>query len=111
MTFDEIYNLIEDDNNNIDQRTKFALERIIQAETDWRTEIKSLKEFIGLIENRVNGESSIVNVSKKNKQFEANIPDNAWEAESFASIMEVFEYDPSKSIREIFEEITNGLNK
>lgn len=109
MTFDDIYDLIEDDEKGIDQRTKLALERIIQAETDWRTEVKTLDDFICIIENEVLGESSKANVSKRLKQFEANIAANAWEAESFASVMEVFEYDQSKTLKEIYEEIINGL--
>ena len=109
MTFDDLYDLIEDEERSIDQRTKLALERIIQAETDWRTEVKTLDDFIGIIENEVLGESSKANVSKRLKQFEANIAGNAWEAESFTSLMEVFEYDPSKTLKEIFEEIINGL--
>jgi hypothetical protein len=109
MTFDDIRNLIDDKRIGIDQRTKLALERIVQAESDWITEVKNLDDFIGIIENEVFGESSKVNVSKRLKQFEADIVGNSWEAESFTSVMEVFEYDQSKTLKEIFEEIINGL--
>ena len=111
MTFDDLYDLIQDKEKGIDQRTKLALERIIQAATDWRTEVNTLDDFIGIVENEVLGESSKANVSKRLKQFELNVARNAWEAESFTSVMQVFEYDQGKTLKEIFEEIISGLKK
>ena len=105
MTFDHLYDLIEDSKKAVDSRTKLAVERLIQAETDWRIEVKSLEDFINLIENEVNGESTKENVRKRLIKFELNIAVNAWEAESFTSLMEVFEYNESKTLKEIFEEI------
>lgn len=107
MTFDDLFDLIED--KRINSRTKLTAERIIQAETDWRTEVKTLDDFIGIIENEVNGVSSKANVSKRLRQFEANIAGKAWEAESFTSLIEVFKYDQSKTLKEIFEDIMLDL--
>ena len=104
MSFKDLYDIIEDGNKAIDSKTKFAVERIIQAETDWRTEVKTLEGFIEIIENEVKVESSKENVGKRLREFELNIAGNTWEAESFTSLMEVFEYDECKTLKEIFEE-------
>ena len=111
MTFEELYDLIEGETGVIDTRIKVAVERILQAETDWRIEVKTLEDFIRILENEVNGETSKENVSKRLSSFQANIAENAWEAESFTSLLEVFEYDKSNSLQEIFEEIKLKLKK
>tara|TARA_R110002020_G_C16272013_1_gene771177 strand:- start:112 stop:447 length:336 start_codon:yes stop_codon:yes gene_type:complete len=111
MTFDELFELIDDESRVIDLRVKVAVKRIIQAETDWRTEVKTLEDFIEILENEVNGETSKENVSKRLRTFETNIAGNAWEAESFTSLLEVFEYNQNKSLKEIFEEIKLELKR
>ena len=111
MTFDDLHDLIEDFEKEIPSKTKIAVEKIIQAEADWRTEVKTLEDFIHIIENVTNGVSSKENLSNQLRKFEMNAANNAWEAESFTSLMEVFEYDQTKTLKEIFEDVILDLKK
>lgn len=107
MTFDELDDLIEN-NADTDSKTRNAVECIIQAEIDWVTGVESLEEFIEIVENEVDGELSLENVANRLKVYQRNVLGNAWEAESFTSLLEVFNYDEQSTLNEILKGIINN---
>ena len=110
LTIDELFDFV-DENSQTESKMKIACEKILEAANDWRIEIYSLNEFYSIIEKLLGKESTKENISKRLKAYELNAVGNLWELEAFTSLIEVFKYNETMTLKEIFEEISNKLKK
>jgi aconitase B len=63
LTFDKLFELIEENRfaNEIDKK---IAEKILNAEKDWWTSIKTLNDFIEILKKEINGQPTKSNLNK-----------------------------------------------
>jgi len=110
LTFDELIDLFYD-NPKVEIKVKNTCEIIVEAETNWRTSPETVVAFIDEIENMIKNKSTLENVRQLIHKYESFAMSYAWELESLTIILDVFDYDKSKTLREIFSSIYRELNK
>ena len=107
LTFDKLFDLVEENRFENETDRKIA-EKILEAENDWgdwKTSVKNLNEFIIALEKEVGGTVTKTSLNKLLKRYNRNIAQNAWEAESVCSLLEIFEFTKEVNLRKIFNEL------
>ena len=107
MTFDKLFDLIEDDRFENETDKKIA-KKILEAENDWgdwKTSVNDLNEFILVLENAINGKTTQSNLEKLLHKYNRNLSKYAWETESLCSLLEIFELTEERELRKIFSNI------
>jgi seryl-tRNA synthetase len=107
MTFDKLFDLIEE-NQFANESDKKIAEKILEAENDWgdwKSSVNNLNEFINVLEKEVGGTVTKKSLNELLKKYNRNISQNAWEAESVCSLLEVFEFTQEVDLRKIFNEL------
>lgn len=111
LTFNKLFDLVEE-NRFVNVSDKKIAEKILEAENDWgdwKTSVKNLNEFILVLENEVGGVVTKISLNKLLKKYNQNITQNAWEAESVCSLLEIFEFTKEIELRKIFNELTEKI--
>ncbi len=107
MTFDKLFDLIEDNRFENDTDKKIA-EKIFEAERDWKmTSQESLNDFMTILEKETEETVTKTNLKKLLKKYNQNLSKYAWEAESICSLLEIFELTEESELRKIFSDIAN----
>lgn len=107
LTFDKLFDLVEENRFKNETDRKIA-EKVLEAENDWgdwKTSVKNLNEFIIALEKEVGGTVTKTSLNKLLKKYNRNIAQNAWEAESVCSLLEIFEFTKEVNLRKIFNEL------
>ena len=107
LTFDKLFDLVEENRFENETDRKIS-EKILEAENDWgdwKTSVKNLNEFIIALEKEVGGTVTKTSLNKLLKRYNRNIAQNAWEAESVCSLLEIFEFTKEVNLRKIFNEL------
>ncbi len=108
LTFDKLFELVEENRFENETDRKIA-EKILEVENDWgdwKTSVKNLNEFIIALEKEVSGTVTKSSLNKLLKKYNRNIAQNAWEAETVSSLLEIFELTKETELRKIFIELT-----
>ncbi len=63
LTFDKLFELIEE-NRFANETDKKIAEKILNAEKDWWTSIKTLNDFIEILKKEINGQPTKSNLNK-----------------------------------------------
>jgi len=108
MKIDLIYDLIDKDLIT-DKFDKSISENILQAETDWDTEIESLEEFIIILEEEIKGETTLENLEALLLFYNQNLKNNTWKSESLCSLIEIFKCTGFNTLKRVFENLSINL--
>jgi len=111
LTFDKLFDLVEG-NRFINEADRKIAEKILEAENDWgdwKTSVKNLNEFIIALEKEVHGTVTKTSLNKLLKKYNRNIAQNAWEAETVCSLLEIFKLTEENELRKIFNKLTENL--
>ena len=68
LTFDKLFDLIEENHFENETDKKIA-KKILEAERDWRISIKSLNDFITILEKEVDGTVTKTSLNKLLKKY------------------------------------------
>ena len=111
MTFDKLYNLLEE--NLIDvNKDRLIAEKIIEAETDWVDSLTEFDDFIEILEKEIGGETTKSNLKKLLAKYSPNgLPTSTWNSESVYALIEIFDLTGFSTLRKVFEDLSNRLNK
>lgn len=84
------------------------IEILLAAINDWPQEISDLTEFVNIIENFINGETSRANI--ENTLSRIDVKKYAWQAESLSVLVEVFDhFEQNTTLDEIISRIESSL--
>lgn len=111
LTFDKLFDLVEENRFENETDRKIA-EKILEAENDWgdwKTSVKNLNEFIIALEKEVGGTVTKSSLNKLLKKYNRNIAQNAWEAETVCSLLEIFDLTKEIELRKIFNNLTEKV--
>jgi hypothetical protein len=111
LTFDKLFDLVEENRFENETDRKIA-EKILEAENDWgdwKTSVKNLNEFIIALEKEVGGTITKSSLNKLLKKYNRNIAQNAWEAETVCSLLEIFDLTKEIELRKIFNNLTEKV--
>lgn len=113
LTFDKLLDLVDENRFEKEVDKKIA-EKILEAENDWgdwKTSVKNLNEFIIVLKKEVGGTVTKTSLNKLLKKYNRNINQNAWEAESVCSLLEIFELANSDDLSSVFIDLSNRINE
>ncbi|WMI68253.1 hypothetical protein [Mangrovimonas sp. YM274] len=108
MTFDKLFDLIEENRFETETDKKIA-EKILEAERDWRISFETVNDFIGVLEKVVDGTVTKSSLNKLLKKYKRNIYQNAWEIESVSYLLDIFELTQKTELRKIINNLTEKV--
>jgi len=108
LTFDKLFDLIEENRFENETDRKIA-EKILEAERDWKKSLKTLNEFINILEQEVGGIVTKSSLNKLLKKYHRNIAQYAWESESVCYLIDIFELTKEIELKNIFKELTEKV--
>jgi hypothetical protein len=108
MTFDKLFDLIEENRFETETDKKIA-EKILEAERDWRISFETINEFISVLEKVVDGTVTKSSLNKLLKKYKRNISQNAWEMESVSYLLDIFELTKETELRKIINNLTETV--
>ncbi len=108
MTFDKLFDLIEENRFETENDKKIA-GKILEAERDWRTSFETINEFISVLEKAVDGTVTESSLNKLLKKYKRNISQNAWEMESVSYLLDIFELTKETELRKIINNLTEKV--
>ena len=85
------------------------MEKILEAERDWRISLESLNDFITILEKEVGGIVNKTSLNKLLKKYNRNIAQYAWESESVSYLLDIFELTNETELRNIFNKLTEKV--
>ena len=103
-TLDELFELVYN-HPETESKVQIACENFVAAEIDWRTSSDNLEVFIDKVEKMIGGDSTKNNIIKLINKYEPFALNYAWELEYLTTLLNVFDYDKNKTLREIFNSI------
>jgi len=110
LTFDQLFDLVEEDSFENETDKKIA-QSILDAERDWRTSIKSLSDFISILEKEVNGLVTESNLKILAKKYSGNIGKYSWESESVSYLLDIFKLTQETELKKVFIQLSEKTQK
>ena len=110
LTFDQLFDLVEEDSFENETDKKIA-QSILDAERDWRTSIKSLSDFINILEKEINGLVTESNLKILAKKYNGNIGKYSWESESVSYLLDIFKLTQETELKKVFIQLSEKVQK
>lgn len=110
MTFDKLYDLIEDNQFETETDKKIA-EKIFEAERDWRISFETINDFLNVLEKEVVGNVTKSSLNELLLKYKLNISKNAWEMESVSYLLDIFELTKETELRKIINNLTEKVKQ
>ncbi|MCF8277300.1 MAG: hypothetical protein K9J17_11250 [Flavobacteriales bacterium] len=108
LTFDELYDKFYD-GQIVDETDKQIAEKILDAQRDWTISIQSLNDFLVVLEEEIDGDTTKSNLTKLLKRYNKDVLKYAWKAESVSYLLEIFSMTDKSNLRTIFCELEEKL--
>jgi hypothetical protein len=108
ISFEELYDGVEQDAS--DSKIKIAAQALLTAINDWPIlNLSEPKELLLALTNEIGVPLTYKKVETYSKTL--NINNSAWKMEATSSLLEMFEYDNTKTLDEIINDITIHYKK
>ena len=110
MTFDTLSETIE--SKAIGSKIDLLIaEKILEAERDWIEPMNDLDDFIIALETEIGGETSKNNLIMLLDRYQINgFENSAWNTESVAILLEIFELTQENNLKTIFENLSYQIS-
>ncbi|MEO7977009.1 hypothetical protein [Flavobacterium sp.] len=113
ITTEELINILE--TNSIENGLKSAAKSLLEAISDWPTDISEPNELISELKKHINEKLTFNNIEKFLKAL--RIEKDTWKTESLSSLLKIFKLEENLTINRdvelevILERITNLYRK
>lgn len=104
ISFEELYDGVEQDAS--DSKIKIAAQALLTVINDWPIlNLSEPKELLLALTNEIGAPLTPKRIEHYSKTLIVN--NNGWKMEAISSLLEMFEYDNTKILDEIINDITN----
>jgi len=103
ISFEELYDGVEQDAS--DSKIKIAGQALLTAINNWPAlNLSEPKELLLALTNEIGPPLTLKRIENYSKTL--NLSNNMWKLEAISSLLEMFEYDSTKTLDEIINDIT-----